>query len=239
MNTFHICWKELRGYFASWIAWAILAGWLLVAGIVFSLVLAGATKGAPFGLAPVFQYLVIVLLFVAPILTMRLIAEERSSGTLEMLFTSPVTEWQVAIGKWLGAWAFCLIMLAFTLYMPAVALKYGSIDFGPVWGAYLALACLGATFCAWGALCSSLSESQVVAGFLCFGGLLFSWMLAAPAGVLPDNVWAQTAAKFSVVSHFGRMMAGAIDTADLVFFASLTFLFLFMTTRVLESRKWR
>lgn len=236
---FHIAWKEIRAYFTSWLAYVLCAGWLLLSGLTFVSLLGANTPGAPFSLAPLYQNLIVILLFLTPLLTMRLIAEERAGGTFELLFTAPLSEWQVALGKWLGALIFCGFLLLLTLHFPYFVASNGAGDAAPIWGAYIALGCLMATFCAFGLLCSSLSESPVVAGFLTFGGLLLSWMLAFPAVASPDSAIARVAAEFSVLPHFSRMLGGAIDTQDLFFFASLCGFFLFATTRVLESRKWR
>lgn len=237
-NIGHITWKELRSYFTSWIAYALLAGWLLFIGLLWAILLVGAT--GQFQPAAIFQNLaVVVLLFITPLLTMRLLAEERATGSIEMLFTAPLSEWQVAIGKFLAAWIFVGVMLLLTAYIPIFSLRYGSIDTGPLWGSYIALLCMGAAFTAFGVLCSSLTSSQVVAGFLTFGGLLLSWMLAWPAQAAQGNVVAEFIAQWSIFSHFSPMLEGAIDTRDLIFFASIVLLCLFATVRVLESRKWR
>src|SRR4051794_268035 len=99
----HIAWKELRSYYTSWIAYAILAGWLFVAGYILNLLLLTSSMTQQFSLGPIFQNLIVILLFIAPIVTMKLLSEERSGGTIELLFTSPLSEWHVALGKWLGA----------------------------------------------------------------------------------------------------------------------------------------
>jgi ABC-2 type transport system permease protein len=235
----HIAWKELRSYFTSWMAYALLAGWLLFTGLIWSILLVSAATTQQFQPGAIFQNLVVVLLFITPLLTMRLLAEERNSGTIEMLFTAPLSEWQVAIGKFLAAWAFTAVMLALTAYVPFFALRYGSIDAGPLWGSYIALLCLGAAFTAFGVFCSSLTSSQVVAGFLTFGGLLLSWMLSWPAQAAPGNAVIEFISQWSIFSHFSPMLDGAIDTRDLIFFVSIVLLCLFATVRVLESRKWR
>jgi len=234
----HIAWKELRSYFTSWIAYALLAGWLLFIGLLWTILLIGSAQG--FQAAAIFQNLaVVVLLFITPLLTMRLIAEERSTGSIEMLFTAPLSEWQVAIGKFLAAWIFVGVMLLLTAYIPIFTLRYGATDTGPLWGSYIALLCMGAAFTAFGVFCSSLTSSQVVAGFLTFGGLLFSWMLAWPAQAAQGSVVADFIAQWSIFSHFSPMLQGAIDTRDIIFFVSIVLLCLFATVRVLESRKWR
>lgn len=235
----HLAWKELRAYYTTWVAYAILSGWLFVTGWIFTALMLGAGRTGQFPVSVIFQNLIVVLLFIAPMLTMRLISEERSSGSLELLFTSPVTEWQVAVGKWLGALAFAATMLLLTAHVPFFALRYGTLDTGPLWGSYLALLFLAASFCAVGVFCSSLTDSQVVAGFLTFGALLGSWMLAWPAQAAPDNTLASFLSEVSLSTHFQRLMQGALTTKDLVFFVSITFFFLFATVRVLESRKWK
>lgn len=236
----HIFWKELKTYFSSWIAYAILAGWTFIGGLTFYLLLQASQAAGNFQIEPIFRNLVVMLIFITPILTMRLLAEESKEGTIELLFTSPLTEWQVTLGKFLGAWAFVGVMVLLTTHFPLFSAKYGSIDFGPIWGSYLALMCVGAAAVAFGLFCSSLTQSQVVAGFLSFGGLLISWMLSwlssGPAG---QSAIVEFIAQASIYSHFERMMQGAIDSKDLIFFVSVTTLFLFATVRVLESRKWR
>lgn len=238
----HIAWKELRTYFTSWMAYILCAGWLFLSGLIFVLLVAQAAEAfgqGQFSLSPLYNNLIVVLLFIAPLLTMRLVAEERTNGSLEMLFTSPLSEWQVAIGKWLGALAFCLLLFVLTLHYPGFALRYGTLDSGPLWGAYLALFCLACAFCAFGLFCSSLTESQVVAGFLTFGGLLGSWMLSWIPQAAPSSAIAGFIGQFSLFTHFEEMLNGAVELRDLVFFVSVTAFFLFATVRVLESRKWR
>jgi ABC-2 type transport system permease protein len=235
----HIAWKELRSYFGSWLAYALLAGWLFIGGYIFYLMIGNEAFTQNFQLSPLFGNLLTILLFMAPLLTMRLLAEERREGTLEMLLTSPLTEWQTVLGKFFGGLAFIAVMLGLTLHFPFFAIRYGSIDTGPVWGSYIALLCTGAAFIAFGLFCSSLTESQVVAGFLAFGGLVISWLLSWLGEAATSSDLLAFLLQWSVYTHFQPMLAGAIDTKDLVFFLSITTLFLFATVRVLESRKWR
>lgn len=236
----HILWKELRAYFTSWMAYALLAGWLLIGGYSFRQMVAASLIYNQFSLIPIYQMLLVMLVFMTPLLTMRLISEERNVGTIEMLFTSPLTEWQVTLGKFFGALSFLGVMLLLTLHFPFFATRYGSIDTGPVWGSYIALLCVGAAAIAFGLFCSSLTENQVVAGFLTFGGLLLSWLLASLS--MPESgssAWAVFLAQWSIYTHFENLLRGAIDTRDIIFFLSVIVLFLFATVRVLESRKWR
>ena len=234
----HIAWRELRAYFTSWVAYAVTSGWAFIGALAFFFAINISASSGNFQFSIVFANLVISFLFITPLITMRLLAEERNAGTMEMLFTSPLREWQVTLGKFFGAWIFTGCMMLLTLHLPFFATHYGSIDTGPIWGAYIALLCMSASFVSFGLFCSSLTESQVVAGFLTFGGLLISWMV----GWLNQPEASPVVAfitRWSIFTHFAGMLQGAIDTADLVFFASVTILFLFATVRVLESRKWR
>ncbi len=234
-----IAWRELRSYFATWLAYALLSGWLLITGIAFYLTLLGSSQPPfSFSLQGLFNFLLVIMMFIAPMLTMRLIVEERNQSTLELLHTSPITEWQVALGKFFGAWGFMGVMLLLTSYVPFFALKYGSIDTGPLWGGYILLVCAGAAFVSFGLFCSSVTASQVVAGFLTFGGLIFS-LLLANLGQNPNATdFMSFLSQFSVASHFELMLQGAMDSKDLIFFASVTLFFLYLTVRSLESRKW-
>ncbi len=232
-----IAWREMRGYFSSWLAYVLIAGWLLIAALTFLTILTFYDQSQVFSLDGLFGNLIVFLLFMAPIVTMRLIVEERSQGTLEMLLTSPITEWQVAIGKFLGGWGFIGLMLLLTTHFPFFATRYGSIDTGPVWGSYLALSLVGAAFVAFGLFCSTITASQVVAGFLTFVGLICSWMLGFFANPQASE-WVQFIGQLSVFTHFRGMMSGAVDTKDLIYFASVTLFFLYATVRSLESRKW-
>lgn len=236
-----IAWKELRAYFTSWIAYVICAGWTFLAAIMFDVTFRQAREmgGQNFTLAPMFGTLVVIFLFVTPLITMRLLADEKNTSTLELLFTSPVTEWQVVLGKWLGSLCFATILVALTGHFTAFSLKFGSMDIGPIAGYYVASLCLAATFCAFGLFCSSLTESQVVAGFLTFGGLLISWMLSSFVSTGTETGAVQILGELSILTHFRNMLGGTINTKDLVFFVSISFFFLLATVRVLESRKWR
>lgn len=234
-----IAWRELRGYFSTWLAYALLAGWLLLAGTFFYFALMQASQPPfNFSLQGFFSNLLVMLLFITPIITMRLIVEERNQSTLELLHTSPISEWQIALGKFVGAWSFVSLMLLLTTHVPFFTTRYGSFDSGPIWGGYLLLLCAGAVFVAFGLFCSTITASQVVAGFLTFGGLIFSWLLAIP-GQQPDaSDLMSFLSQFSVLMHFDLLLKGAVDTKDLIYFFTVTLFFLYLTVRSLESRKW-
>jgi ABC-2 type transport system permease protein len=195
----------------------------------------------------------LLILPIVPLSTMRVLAEERRQGTLEMLLTSPVRDWELVVGKWLGSLAFFGAMFSFTLvyvalfliYLPKVTVKplgiplsIGNLDFGLLLSGYLGLLALAAAFLAVGVLCSSLTQNQIVAAFLTFGALIVIYYCGQAAQFLapPYDAFFQYVGGQERYASFSR---GNIALKDIVYFASLTLGALFIATRVLESRKWR
>lgn len=238
-SIYYLFWKELRSYFTSWLAYILAAGWLFITGYIFVLLILNSTRIPDFSLSPLFSNMMVFLIFITPLVTMRLLAEEKREGSIEMLFTSPLTEWQVTLGKFIGALLFMVVLLACTLYVPFFAFRYGSVDGGPIWGSYVALLFVCGSAVALGIFCSSLTESQVVAGFLTFGGLLMSWIFSWMGQVDVGNKWAGMLSEISFYNHFRGMLGGAVDSNDILFFLTFIFFFLYATVRVLESRKWQ
>jgi ABC-2 type transport system permease protein len=229
-----IAYRELRSYFSSWTAYIVIAGFLAVSGFIFYVIL---TTNRQADLRWSLHNMAVMLLFVCPILSMRLLAEERRSGTLELLLTSPVTDAQVVLGKFLGAVGLLAVLLAATLHFPLLLARYGAPDPGPLLTGYLGLALLGASFMAVGVLASALTASQVVAGFLSFGGLLTLWIVGWAAGQ-PGSTVAAVLEHLSIFNHFDDLAKGVVDTTDLVFHLSFIAVCLFGAARALESRKW-
>ena len=155
-NMFVITYKELRAYFTSPIAYVVIAAFLVIMGVFFSLIVYFTRVAS---LRGVFGNMAFILLFVAPALTMRLLAEEQRSGTIELLLTLPVRDWQVVLGKFLASLAVYAVILALTLYYPLLMLRLGNPDRGPIVSAYLGLLLLGASFLSIGVFTSSLSRA--------------------------------------------------------------------------------
>jgi ABC-2 type transport system permease protein len=245
--------RELGAYFLSPIAYVVLTVFLAVTGQLFFLTLDLLTTDGPEGIRFPMQrmlgdpYFWLVFLFIPPLLTMRLFAEERSTGTLEMLMTAPLTDWQVVLCKYLAALAFYLLLwLPTLLYLP-VLLDWDwqtwavGIDPYPVLTAYLGLALAGAMFLALGLFVSNLVRSQMVAA-------LVALALSLPFIIVgiwrPDMDTGGPLYRmlyfFTVPFHFDRGFSrGIIDTRHVVLYVSLTLFFLFLTVRSLESRRWR
>jgi ABC-2 type transport system permease protein len=237
--------RELRAYFFSPLAYVVLTFFLLVNGYVFWLILSylndpRARAGAPLELffgQTIFFWL--VLLFVTPVLTMRLISEERRSGTIEMLMTAPVTEMQVVLGKYCAALAYYAFLWLPTLAYVGVVAHYGSVDPGPVASGYLGVLGIGALFLAVGLFASSLAKNQIVAAMLTFALLVVLFTF----GLLESLVTGETAREvlgyLNLWQHMDELSKGIVDTRRLVYYLSVAGFFLFLTGRALEAKRWR
>lgn len=236
-RTLAIAKREFRTFFASPIAYIVLGGFLLLAGWLFfsTLFLAGqASLRGFFGLVPV---LFVVLV---PAITMRAVAEERKSGTMELLLTLPMEDWQIVAGKFLAALGMVAVGLAWTApYALSVASLAGPgarFDWGPVFAGYLGLLLLASSFIALGLWGSALSRNQIV-GFIVGLVLCFAFTFVDKfAALLPDRL-GQALEYLSVDYHFDNIARGVIDTRDLLFYLSLTTLGLVLTTRSLSSAR--
>jgi ABC-2 type transport system permease protein len=181
-----------------------------------------------------------LVLLIVPVVTMRLVAEEKRSGTLEMLITLPVRDSDVILGKFLGAFGLVLVFIASTLLYPLVMFKVfhlGPIDMGPVWSGYLGLVLFGAATVALGLMVSSLTDSQVIAFFITFISLVMLYVVGEVYQLLP-NVLGTICREISFREHYASFERGLIDTRDIIFFVSCAVLALMLAFRSLESRKW-
>ena len=228
--------RELYGYLVSPTVYAVASVFLLVNGWIFYLILAqGYAEASLKAILPTTAFL---LLLVVPMLTMRLVAEERSSGTIELLMTFPLTDAQVVLGKYVATLLAFMLTLVPTLAYVAIILAYGATDYGPLITAYLGLILLGGSFIGVGILASALTRSQLVAGVIAFGMLLMLWVLGAAAGVLGPRL-SPIIAYLSLAEHFQNFGSGVVDIKDLVFYSSAIIATLVVTTRVVESGRWR
>ena len=254
LNVAAIARRELGALFVSPVGWVVAGVFtFLVSGFGFiQTVLLGqqATMDGVFGIITGFMTLILV-----PVLTMRLIAEERSQGTLELLLTSPVRDWELAVGKWLGAFVFYVLLIGTTLvyvvllavYLPdkttvslaGLSVRLGALDFGLVAAAYLGMLLVGAAAIAIGVMASSVTKNQIIAYVLSLAALLAIWYTAFLLGFFttpPLSLF------FDYVAGYYRYQSfslGQVTLRDTVYFVSLTAGALFLSTRVLESRRWR
>ncbi len=240
--------REVRAYFSSVLAWALTAAYLLIVGVLVSASLeqySNISQQAMQGggganimevVSSMLMLMGFLLVFFLPLLTMRLFAEERRSGTLDLLLTYPLTEAQIIAGKFLASMTVVGMMLAFTVSGFIMMGRLATLEWPVIGVGYLGLLLLGAALLALGMWASSLTSSQLVAAGLTYGSILLLWILSAldPSGALKDKV-----GELSASAHLANMARGVLDTQDLVYFAALAGLFMFLTARVLESRKWR
>jgi ABC-2 type transport system permease protein len=236
-NTIAVLRKELRSYFASPVAYVVIAAFLLMAGVFFAIILVAQPGTVDASLAVVFGNLPVILLLVAPALTMRLLAEEQRSGTIELLLTAPIRDWEVVLGKYLASLVMFLIPVAITMTYTLVLAHYGSPDRGPIISGYLGLILFGATFLAVGLLASSLTQNQVVAALVAVAVLLGLWLIGVFANSARPPV-SDFLTYLSVIGHYGDFSNGLIDTKDVVYYLLIIVTALFLTVRSLETRRW-
>ncbi len=241
-KLFAIVGREWRAYFLSPLAYVVLAAFLLMNGFIFTIIVnflnsPQAPKGQALILLFSNTYFWIFNLFVVPIIAMRLFAEERKSGTLEMLLTSPVSEGTVVLGKFLGALGFFLTLWIPTLAYVAILRWQTPIDLGPVAAAYLAVALMGGYFLSVGLFASTLTKNQIVAAIFAFAMLIviFSGGLLQSAVNDPDK--REFFAYFNVWEHMEDFARGVVDTRRVVYYVSATIFFLFLTTVSVSAKK--
>lgn len=227
--------REFRAYFNSPVAYFVIIIFLALVGTMFFIPFFSQDRVSMrsfFGLVP------FLFVFFAPAITMRLIAEERRSGTIELLITLPVRDFDVIVGKFLAALSLLLVALALTLPYAVTISFFGPLDWGPVWGGYLGLILLGATCLAIGLMASSFTENQIVAFVIALFASMLFLMVDKFIAFLPATL-AQWAEYLSFSKHFENASRGVIDSRDVVFYLSFTLLCLFLAFRSLEARRWR
>jgi len=248
-----ICQKELKSYFASPIAYLLMGFFGLIFGFglytstrdmvrfSFQMQLQGQT--APINLnqqliGPLLGFASTVSLFLIPMITMRLFAEEKRSGTMELLLTSPVTDLQIILGKWLGGMLLYMCILAMSMINVALVFAWGKPDIQPVLVAYLGLVLQGGCLLAIGSFISALTRNQIVAGgvtfFVCLMLYLFNWFTS-----FDNSATASVINYLSIITHFENFSKGVLETKDIVFYLSMIFFGLFITSRAMESLRWR
>lgn len=235
--------REFRSYFDAPLAYVVICLSFLALGLMFFLFRGGFWQADQASLQLMFDYVPFGLsVLVVPVITMRLLAEEKRSGTLEMLITLPVKDSDVILGKYLGALGLVLVLVLATLVYPLLMFRFpwslGPLDMGPVVSGYVGLLLFSMASVAVGLLISSLADSQAVAFFVTFFVLLALWYVGQVAQEQLGG-WPGTALSYlSFQTRLAGFMRGLIDTRDLIFFISVTGLALVIAFRALERRKW-
>jgi ABC-2 type transport system permease protein len=252
-NTWTICRRELYSYFVSPIAWVLLAIFALLSGTFTFLISQSFVRAAfesqmsgqamPMNvneqvIAPLFSNVAVIGLFLIPLISMRLFAEEKRQGTIELLVTSPIHELEIIAGKWLSA------VLMYSALMCVLALDYsflfiyGNPDWKPVATGFLGIVLQGACLLSLGTFISTLTKNQIVAGAIGFALALLLWIMNWTTS-FGNSDTVQFLNYLSIVSHMDSFTRGVIDTKDIIYYCSMIFLGLFLTARSLESMRWR
>lgn len=232
-NIYYVFKKEMKSYFVSPLAYTVVAVFLFITGYFFYVILANTHDAS---LRILFGNMSIILLLISPVLTMRLVAEERKLGTDEFLLTAPLKSVEVVLGKYFAAVCLFLFMAVLSLEYFVVLKLVGDPEMGPLYTGYFGLMLLGATYCAVGIFTSALSDNQMVSAMIGFGILLMFWVIDWFSSVATPE-WSRFLNSLSMLSHFDSFQKGVIDTTDLFYFFAIIFLFLFMTTKLVESRR--
>lgn len=238
--------RELRAYFFSPMAYVVLSFFLLVNGYVFSLILSflndpragGSTTPLKLFFGDTFFFW-LVLLFITPVLTMRLISEERKTGTIESLMTAPVSETVVVVAKYLAAFGFYLFLWLPTIVYVAIVARNSDVDWGPIASGYIGVLGIGAVFMAVGIFGSSFTKNQLVAAVVTFAMLIFFFAVAFIDGLISDEGLKGVLGYLNLLDHMDEFGKGIVDTRRLVYYLTTVVLFLFLTSRALQAKKWR
>jgi ABC-2 type transport system permease protein len=252
-NVLAIAEKELRSYFASPIAYILIGLFSLLFGWFFYVYLMAFVQQSEqmmqFGggagtnvnqmmIRGLFQNTAVIILFVMPMITMRTYSEEKRSGTVELLLTSPITDLEIIIGKFIGALALYAAMLLVTMLYMLILFKIGNPEWRPIVAGYLGLLLMGGCFLSAGLFISSLTKNQIVAGFLTFATFLMLWIinwLGESSGPTTRDVLNY----LSITEHFDDFAKGIIDSKHVVYYLSFITFGLFLTAKSVDSERWR
>lgn len=252
-NIWTICRRELYAYFVSPIAWVLLTIFAFLSGVFTYIISASFVRFSLEGqmsgqsgpmnvneqvIAPLFSNIAVVGLFLIPLISMRLFAEEKRQGTIELLITSPVHDLEIILGKWLASVIMYCALLAVLAADYSFLFMYGNPDWKPVATGFLGIVLQGACLLAFGAFISTLTRNQIVAGAVGFALALVLWILNWTTS-FGNSVAVQVLNYLSIVSHMDGFSRGVIDTKDLIYYFSMIILGLFLTARSLESLRWR
>lgn len=249
--------KEFRLYFTTPIVYAIMMLFTMLAGYFFygwfSTFLQYSIRSMAMRMPPAqlnlndfvfmrtFNVLGVILLFMVPLLTMRLLAEEKKNKTYELLMTAPITSFEIVVSKYLSAFAVLASLLSLTLLYPVLIswVAPQSFDWGHVFTGYLGLLFLAGAFAAIGLFCSSLTENQIISAVVAFGVLLLLWVIEWASFGMKDGWARETVAYLSILTHLKGFIKGVVELKDVVYYLSLIVFANFLAHRAIESQRWR
>jgi len=249
--------RELKSYFSSLTVYIVILMFLLMTGYffynltaTFSIVSYQAQSDPMLAkqyqllninetvIRPLFGTIGIILLMMTPLLTMRLLAEEKKTGTIELLLTFPVNDVDVVLGKYLACLVVVLTMILLTATYPILLVTLGEPEVVPIWTGYLGLVLLGASAISLGLFTSSLTENQIVSASISFAMLFFFWLISYSAPLVSAGL-GRFLSYLSINEHIESMSKGVVDSEDIIYYLCFIVLFLFLTLRSLESKRWK
>jgi gliding motility-associated transport system permease protein len=252
-NVLIICSKEIKSYFSSPIAYLLMTIFAVIFGYFFfsatayfvmnSMQMQMQGQNQPmnvndFIIGPLLGNASVIGLFLIPMISMRLFAEEKRQGTMELLMTSPVRDWEIILGKWLGAMVMYASVIGVSALNVCLLFAYGNPDWRPMVVGYLGLLLQGGCLLAIGTFISTTTKNQIIAGGATFAVCLMLWVLDWVSSY-QQAAWAKVIAYCSVLTHFEPFSKGVIDSKDVIFYLTMIFLGLFLTARSMESLRWR
>jgi ABC-2 type transport system permease protein len=249
--------RELKSYFSSLTAYVVIIMFLLITGYffynllaTFSIVSFQAQTDPMLAkqyqllninetvVRPLFGSISIIMLLMTPLLTMRLFAEEKKSGTIELLLTFPINDVDVVIGKYLACFIVLLTMILLTATYPIILIVLGEPEIMPIITGYLGLILLGGAFISLGIFTSSLTENQIVAASISFGILFFFWLISYSVPLVSAGL-GQVLSYIAINVHIESLSKGVMDSEDIIYYLCFIVLFLFLTLRSLETKRWK
>jgi ABC-2 type transport system permease protein len=252
-NVWTIYRRELKSYFASPIAYLLMVVFSLIFGYFFyvatAIFVSRGMESQMMGrsmpmdvnewvIRPLLMNVSVIALFMIPMISMRLFAEEKRSGTIELLMTSPIRDAEILLGKWFAALTMFATVLAISAINLSFLFAYGKPDWRPILIGYLGLLLQGGALLSLGTLISTMTKNQIVAGGATFTVCLMLWILDWVSSY-ETAVWAKVLSYLSVVTHYEPFSKGVLDSRDIIFYLSVIFLGLFLTARSMESARWR
>ena len=235
-NTSAIAWREIKTYFTSPMAYIIMAVYTAIAAYYFVTSISGVLPEATIRGFLIPSTLIFSLL--SPLITMRLLAEEQKLGTLELLMTAPLKEYEIVLGKFIASLLTLISTLVPTVYLVMLLVMFGSPDLGPIFTGYLGLILVGMATLSLGLFASSLSPNQIVGAVLAMGVLIILSVIDLASNYV-GGIFVTLVDQVSITNHFEDFSRGIIDTHDVVYYLLFTSFLLFLTIRSLESRRWR
>ena len=228
--------RELNAYFLSPIAYIVIAVFLIYTGFFFSTSL---FENKVVTLKFSVMYIQFILPFLVPVITMRLFSEESKSGTLETLMTAPVSDFEVVMGKFFAAFGLYAVMILSTLIYVVFLHWVGTPDYGSIITSYIGLLLMGSVYISVGLLTSAITKNQIISAVIGIVGLVFLLIIGFVHYIVGEGFFSECLKYIGTFDHWEAFTKGLVDTRDVIYYISLTVLLLFITIRVVESRKWR